>query len=104
MVKSKRSKESPASLFDPLVEGAKKHLIELAKSFIDEKVQRLQKIGISIGLALFFFFVGLFFILTTLVFALHESFHVSYSLSFLFTGLGAVLVSIFIYFWLQKGK
>ena len=89
------------SAISAFVENFKGTIIENIKvNVIDnirKKIKKLEKMALEIALSIVFFFIAIIFVLVALMFFLKEYFNFSYSLSFLCTGIIALIVAYAIY-------
>ncbi len=96
-------KSAPAALsgLESIIDGAKKTALDILTRTIHEKIKKFEKITLEIALGLLFFTIGLFFILTAVVFFLNQFAHVSYFSGFFLVGILA-MVAAFVFYYLAK--
>lgn len=99
---AKKKKENEESVFSPIIEGAKTYVISLVKSMIQEKVKQAEKLGTEIAFLLTFLVIGVFFVLTSIAFLLHEYFFLTYFVSFLSVGIVSLIAAFIIYKMIKK--
>ena len=98
-----KSKSTPAqSILSPIIEGVKKNIIDTFNAMVQEKIRKLEKMGVEIATGFVFFAFGIFFMLMALVFGFREFAQWSYFWSFFGTGIIALLVCFIIYEMLKK--
>lgn len=77
-------------------------MIGTFNAMVQEKIRKLEKMGVEIATGFVFFAFGIFFLLMALVFLFREFLQWSYFWSFLGTGIMALLVCFVIYEMLKK--
>lgn len=89
MAKSKNTQNQ--SVLSPIIDGVKANVIGTLNKMVQEKVKKLEKIGMEIATGFLFFAFGIFFLLMALVFYFHEWMNWGYFGSFLATAIIAML-------------
>lgn len=100
MAKKKQSPE--VSTTSSIIEGAKKYVIGIIRKILEEKTRQIEEWGMKIALGVVLFFVSVFFILTGIVFALHDNYQWSLAQGFLVMGLIALAGCLIVYFRLHS--
>ena len=95
MAKSKKA-NSP-SPFSPIIEGVKKHVLDLIGALVQEKIKQLEKLGMEIALLLLFLLTGILFLLIAVVFIVHDELGIAYSGSFVIVGALSIVLSFIFY-------
>ncbi len=89
MAKSKNTQNQ--SILSPIIEGVKSNVIGTLNKMVQEKVKKLEKMGMEIATGFLFFAFGIFFLLMAIVFYFHEWMQWGYFGSFLAAGIVAML-------------
>ncbi len=100
MAKAKAAKEN--SVFSPIIDGVKKHVLDLIGALVQEKIKQLEKLGMEIALLLLFLLAGILFLLIAVVFVIHDELGIAYSGSFVIVGAISILLSFLLYKMIQK--
>ena len=100
MAKAKQTQKAPEGenpIVAMLINNLKENFIGKAIEMAKERIKRMQTMAMELAVSLIFFLMAIVFMLGALMFLLKEYFLLSYTISFFFTGIVAIIIAFVFY-------